>query len=168
MAPPHMTPARLEAIVAQAAALQGDLVVLLGDYAAGMRFVSGRVAPAETARILATLRAPLGTWAVLGNHDWADDPVAQERGHGPTVWHAALQEAGIPVLENQAVRLAWQGPAVLAGRARVAVGLRPAAAAVRRRRPRRDAGADACRRRAGRSCSPTSPTSLPGSRRGWR
>ena len=108
MAPPHMTPARLEAIVARAAALQGDLVVLLGDYAAGIRFVSGRVAPGETARILATLRAPLGTWAILGNHDWLDDPVAQQRRRGPTLWHAALQGAGIPVLENRAVRLSWQ------------------------------------------------------------
>ena len=116
MGPPHMTPARLEAIVARAAALQGDLVVLLGDYAPGMHYVSGRVAPVETARILATLRAPLGTWAVLGNHDWADDPAAQERGHGPTRWHAAMQEAGIPVLENRAVRLDWQGrPFWLAG-----------------------------------------------------
>ena len=116
MGPPHMTPARLEAIVARAAALEGDLVVLLGDYAPGMRYVSGRVAPVETARILAALRAPLGTWAVLGNHDWADDPAAQQRGHGPTLWHAAMQEAGIPVLENRAVRLAWQGrPFWLAG-----------------------------------------------------
>ena len=116
MAPPHMTPARLEAIVARAAALQGDLVVLLGDYAASIRFVTGRVAPSETARILATLRAPLGTWAILGNHDWLDDPVAQERRMGPTLWHVALQEAGIPVLENQAVRLTWQDqPFWLAG-----------------------------------------------------
>jgi predicted MPP superfamily phosphohydrolase len=116
MAPPHMTPARLEAIVARATALEGDLVVLLGDYAPGMRYVTGRVAPAETARILGKLRAPLGTWAVLGNHDWSDDPVAQERGHGPTLWHAAMREAGIPVLENEAARLEWQGrPFWLAG-----------------------------------------------------
>jgi predicted MPP superfamily phosphohydrolase len=108
MGPPYMTPARLEAIVARAAALRGDLVVLLGDYAAGHRFVTESVPPADTARILATLRAPLGTWAVLGNHDWWDDPAAQERRSGPTIWHAALREAGIPVLDNEAVRLSWQ------------------------------------------------------------
>ena len=117
MAPPYMTPARLEAIVARAAALQGDLVVLLGDYAGGVRRVSRRVAPGETARILATLGgAPLGIWAILGDHDWLDDPVAQERRKGPTLWHAALQEAGIAVLENEAVRLACQDrPFWLAG-----------------------------------------------------
>ena len=116
MAPPHMTPGQLEAIVARAAAAQGDLVVLLGDYAASIPLVGGQVPPSETARILATLRAPLGTWAILGNHDWFDDPRAQERRKGPTLWHTALQEAGIPVLDNQAVRLAWQNrPFWLAG-----------------------------------------------------
>jgi predicted MPP superfamily phosphohydrolase len=116
MGPPHTTPARLEAIVAQAAALRGDLVVLLGDYRASHRFVTERIAPEVTARLLRTLGAPLGAWAILGNHDWWDDAEAQRRRHGPTLWHAALGSAGIPVLDNEAVRLTWQGqPFWLAG-----------------------------------------------------
>jgi predicted MPP superfamily phosphohydrolase len=107
MGPPYMTPARLETIVARAIELRGDLLVLLGDYAAGHRFVTESVPPADTAHILAKLQAPLGTWAILGNHDWWDDPAAQERRSGPTIWHAARRVAGIPVLDIEAVRLSW-------------------------------------------------------------
>lgn len=116
MAPPFMTPKRLEAIVAEAARLAPDVIVLLGDYAAGIGYASHRVAPAETAAILSRLEAPLGVWSVMGNHDWADDPAAQRRRAGPTVWHTAFEAAGLPVLENRAVRLEWNGrPLWIAG-----------------------------------------------------
>ena len=107
MAPPFMTPRRLEGIVLETTNLKPDVVFLLGDYAASIRQVSRRVPPEETAAILRTLQAPLGVWSVMGNHDWADDREAQRRRTGPTFWHVAFEEAGIPVLENRAVRLFW-------------------------------------------------------------
>lgn len=106
MGEPYMPLSRLEEIVDRTNALRPNLIVLLGDYVAGHRFVSRPVKIADTARVCAQLRAPLGVWSILGNHDWWDDLTAQRTGRGPTIARRALEAAGIPVLENDAVRLA--------------------------------------------------------------
>ncbi len=71
-----------------------DLILLAGDYVVhgvpGGQFVS----PQESAAHLARLSAPLGVYAVLGNHDWWHD--------GPGTI-AAFQHVGIQVLEDFAV-----------------------------------------------------------------
>src|SRR5262249_29406742 len=98
-------------VVDEANAVEPDAVLLLGDYRAGhhmMRFAR-QVADAEWTAVLAGLRAPLGVHAVLGNHDWWDDPAAQANRHGPTEVGLALQAIGIPVYENAAVRLNKNG-----------------------------------------------------------
>lgn len=113
---PWMGPERIAGIVARTNALKPDLIVLLGDYSTGHRFVARPVRSAEWAPILGGLRAPLGVHAVLGNHDWWDDRAAQRRGHGPTRYHGRLADAGINVLENDAIRLTTpDGPFWLAG-----------------------------------------------------
>jgi uncharacterized protein len=92
---PHVREERIERVVAAVNARHPDLVLLLGDYIdPEVRFGSA-VAPAAVAARLAALRAPLGVVAVLGNHDWHND--------GPGM-RAALRDAGIPVLENDALR----------------------------------------------------------------
>ena len=105
MGEPYMSLSRLEAIVDRANSLSADLIVLLGDYEAGHRFVSHRVSLHDTARLLSRLHAPLGVHAILGNHDWWHDAAAQARGAGPTEAHIAFAAAGMPVLENRAVRI---------------------------------------------------------------
>ncbi|MEL6478978.1 MAG: metallophosphoesterase [Pseudomonadota bacterium] len=105
IAPPHMPLSRFERIVTRANALSPDLIVLLGDYPAGHRFTFGPVAPERIAEAMAKLSAPLGVFAILGNHDWWEDPQAQARGAGPTLWHGALHKAGIRLLENSAVAI---------------------------------------------------------------
>jgi predicted MPP superfamily phosphohydrolase len=102
---PYVGLDRLSRIVARANALNADLVVLLGDYAAGHRFISAPVRIADAAPVLAGLRAKLGVFAILGNHDWWDDRTAQKRGSGPNLYATALEAAGIPVLSNRAVRV---------------------------------------------------------------
>jgi len=55
--------------------------------------------------VLAGLKAPLGVHAILGNHDYWDDKEVQQAGRGPTVARRALEAIGIPVYENDVVRL---------------------------------------------------------------
>jgi uncharacterized protein len=91
---PHVTVEKLRDIVTSVNAARPDLIVLLGDYVihgvAGGRFVE----PEPTAAALRDLRAPLGVFAVLGNHDWWYDGARVTR---------ALEGAGIRVLEDAAV-----------------------------------------------------------------
>jgi predicted MPP superfamily phosphohydrolase len=91
---PFNGPEKLRRIVDLTQAARPDLVLLAGDYVIhgvpGGHFVS----PAALASRLGRLSAPLGVFAVLGNHDWWHDP-DETRG--------ALQGVGITVLEDQAI-----------------------------------------------------------------
>ncbi|MBY8974679.1 metallophosphoesterase [Rhodobacteraceae bacterium NNCM2] len=108
-AEPHMPLSRLERIVARANTLGGDVIVLMGDYVAGHRFVTRHIPAHDIAPVLGRLKAPLGVHAILGNHDWWEDAPAQARRAGPTAFHGAMAEAGINLLENTATRLEHQG-----------------------------------------------------------
>jgi uncharacterized protein len=103
---PYMSLSRWNRIIDLANSLEGDLNLLLGDYAAGHRLISSRVNVADTARAARQLKSPLGTYAIIGNHDWWDDLTAQKLSHGPTLGQRAFEDAGIPVLENKVARLA--------------------------------------------------------------
>jgi predicted MPP superfamily phosphohydrolase len=105
MGEPFMGLARLRKIVKRTNGLGADIIVLLGDYAAGHKFVTKPVLVADTAKELKQLSAPLGVYSVLGNHDWWDDLTAQKTGKGPIIAHRALEKEGIKVLENNAVKI---------------------------------------------------------------
>src|SRR5207249_6921659 len=79
---PWMPLERIEAIVDRTNALNADLIVLLGDYVAGLHQVTRIIPSNEWARMLAGLKAPLGVHAVMGNHDYWDDRTVQQTGHG--------------------------------------------------------------------------------------
>jgi uncharacterized protein len=93
---PNMTVEHIRRVVDDTNALAPDLVVLLGDYVADHRFVTEPVPPDVWAGEFARLAAPLGAWAILGNHDWRLDVGAVRR---------AFANVGIPCLENRAVLL---------------------------------------------------------------
>jgi uncharacterized protein len=113
---PYMPPSRIQEIVQRTNALKPDVTVLLGDFTAGHRLQTRMVPAEEWAPIYAGLKAPLGVHAVLGNHDWWDDKTAQREGKGPVFGRRALEKNGIPVYENDVVRLAKDGrPFWLAG-----------------------------------------------------
>jgi len=82
-----------------------DLIVLLGDYSAGHKFVYEAVHSDEWSTALAGLKSPLGVHAILGNHDWWDDKSVQGARAGTPYGRRALERVGIPVYENDAVRL---------------------------------------------------------------
>src|ERR1700744_1510011 len=102
---PWMTLEHIEAIVERTNALNADIIVMLGDYVAGHHHVTRYIPATEWAPVLAGLKAPLGVHAILGNHDWWEDKTVQQAGQGPTRARQALEAAGIPVYENDAVRL---------------------------------------------------------------
>lgn len=106
---PWMTADRIASICRQANALQPDVILLLGDYVSGMRLVLDQVTPELWTRALSTLQAPLGVHAVLGNHDWWEDPEVQANGGGIPFARRALEGAGIPVYSNRSVRLEKDG-----------------------------------------------------------
>lgn len=106
---PWMSERRIVSICERANALEGDVTVLLGDYASGMNLVTRYVHSSEWSKALSTLKAPLGVHAVMGNHDWWEDRTAQKNGGGETFGHRALAEVGIPVYSNRAIRLEKNG-----------------------------------------------------------
>ena len=102
---PNMSEARLAQAVDLANAQGGDLIALMGDYRATHPWQIKKVPIEVSAPILAGLKAPLGVFAVLGNHDWRDDDTAMRALKGPIRTQTVLEAAGIPVLANRAVKL---------------------------------------------------------------
>jgi predicted MPP superfamily phosphohydrolase len=92
---PHVRERRLERIAAKVRGERPDLLALLGDYVDPEVPLGRRVTPEAVASRLRDIDPPLGGVAVLGNHDWQND--------APRI-AAALRDAGITVLENDAVR----------------------------------------------------------------
>lgn len=103
---PYQPLSRLARVVRRVNALGADIVLYLGDLNASHPFVSARVPIAESAARLAALRAPLGVYTVLGNHDWWDDAAAQARRDGPCEVAEIFAAHGLPVIENDALRIA--------------------------------------------------------------
>jgi predicted MPP superfamily phosphohydrolase len=97
---PNMGLARVRQVVDAGNSLGSELIVILGDYFATHRFVTERVPHAAWASELARLKAPLGVYAILGNHDWWHDVDGVRR---------ALAAHRIPLMENDAVRLGEPG-----------------------------------------------------------
>ena len=135
---PWMGPERIRSIVETTNALGADLIVLLGDYVGGQRFVTGYVPASEWAQALAGLQAPLGVHAILGNHEWWSDRAVQRAGTGSPASRRALEDAGIPVYENDGVRLDKSGHAFWLAGLGDQLAFRPS----RRLRPNRPIGVD--------------------------
>ena len=106
---PWMPAARVREIAEVANALQPDLTVLLGDFSGGHKFVTGPVMPEQWAEALSVLKAPLGIFSVLGNHDWWHGPLPNMKPDGAEGVRRGLRQAGIRLLENDAVRLSFNG-----------------------------------------------------------
>jgi uncharacterized protein len=101
---------KLRLIVERTNQLQPEMIVILGDYMSGESSTSHRVEPEVFGTVLKELRAPLGVYSVLGNHDWwwdgrrvrhgleangikvLDDEVMEVKGRGRSVWLAGLAD----------------------------------------------------------------------------
>lgn len=103
---PFVTPEHMAYVTERVMASEPDLIVLLGDYRSSIVGTEDSLSAKQIAACFQTLRAPLGVVAILGNHDWWDDPDPNvRRGEAPTSIGLELQALGIAVLENQALRI---------------------------------------------------------------
>ena len=103
VAGPDMPPERLARIVAQVNALKPDIVLIAGDLVSEKRTATHIYTPQEVVTPLAGLHAPLGVFAVPGNHDhWFDLPGLSRE----------LRAHGIGLLANDAVQA---GPLAIGG-----------------------------------------------------
>jgi predicted MPP superfamily phosphohydrolase len=102
-AQPNMSLQRLARIVAEVNALHPDVIVLAGDFVSDPGLALKPYPIAASIAPLGALRAPLGVYAVLGNHDSWDDPAA--------IRHE-LSRRGVTVLRNSASQA---GPLAIGG-----------------------------------------------------
>ena len=91
----HITRERLQAIARRASRLKPDLLVVTGDIVHNSPAFARQAAEA-----IASIPAPYGVYACLGNHDfWA----------GPDAVEGELERAGVRVLRNRGVLLERSG-----------------------------------------------------------
>ena len=86
---------RRDRILKAAEAQKGDLIFLLGDYiAAGSLPRYGAMEEKELKHFFSSLKAPLGTYAILGNHElW----------YGRKKMSDLLESSGVRMIENKTV-----------------------------------------------------------------
>jgi predicted MPP superfamily phosphohydrolase len=93
---PYIGETKIERVVTLANAARPDLILLAGDYVIQGVIGGEHIAIETVAEKLSALSAPLGVYAVIGNHDrWENDA------HIASV----LEKAGIRVLENRAAEI---------------------------------------------------------------
>lgn len=98
---------RLQQVVDETNAAKPDLILLAGDYVIQGVIGGSFVEPAAIAPVLARLRAPLGVYAVMGNHDWWLEE--------PDELIAAFEANGLRLLDNDAIEIQGAAPFWLAG-----------------------------------------------------
>jgi predicted MPP superfamily phosphohydrolase len=97
---PHVGVDKLQQVVATINRQNPDLILIAGDFVIQDVVGGNFVEPEVIADKLKDLRARLGVFAVLGNHDWWYD--------GERV-HRAISGAGIRVLENDVAEIQQDG-----------------------------------------------------------
>jgi len=97
---PHWGLSRLHDLVLKVNSEEPDLILLGGDYLINDVWFGEHVEAEPIAVELAQLRAPLGVFAVLGNHDWWNN--------GPKV-RATFEAHGVTVLDDEVRRLQFKG-----------------------------------------------------------
>ena len=93
---PYIDEAKIDRIVAMTNAAHPDIILLTGDYVTENGLFSHHMAVERILTHLKRLRAPMGVYSVLGNHDHWEG--------GPRI-AGLFRAAGIPDLENMSLPL---------------------------------------------------------------
>jgi predicted MPP superfamily phosphohydrolase len=104
---PFFSENRVRSLVERVNALEPDLVVLGGDYV-----YKGTGYAESCFKELEALSAPLGTYGVLGNHDYGDYKKGED---GPNPVIKAMSDAGITLLRDDAVWIEKDGARIRLG-----------------------------------------------------
>lgn len=102
----------LARVVDRINAMTPDIILLPGDFLAEPKLPGRRATAAEITAQLELLRAPLGTHATLGNHDWKDCKLARQTQGARNSMADALEASTITLHMNSALDL---GPFWIAG-----------------------------------------------------
>jgi hypothetical protein len=107
---PHIPTGYLEGAIERTAAEKPDLIALTGDF-----IDRGPTHVAAAARLFRGLKAPLGVFAVLGNHDFSVHTARGVRRHPELDRRVAdaLSDEGVIVLRNRSVRVEHKGEGLL-------------------------------------------------------
>jgi predicted MPP superfamily phosphohydrolase len=97
---PQVQPPALRRLAEAVRRAQPELVLFLGDFVDDEVALGEDVTPEAAGRALEPISAPLGVFGLLGNHDWRYGGERVER---------AMRDAGIEMIENEAVRLDRSG-----------------------------------------------------------
>lgn len=93
---PHIDAAKIKLVVEKINAAKPDIILLAGDFVIDGVLGGQFMEPAEIGQLLSALHAPLGVYAVTGNHEWGMEAQAMKD---------ALDKAGIIVLSNESVQV---------------------------------------------------------------
>ncbi len=104
---PFFSENRVGSLVERVNALEPDLILLGGDYV----YLDTSYAASCFAE-LAGLQAPLGCFAVLGNHDYG---TYDDGDNGPATVVQAIEEAGITLLRDEGIWLEYNGARIRLG-----------------------------------------------------
>lgn len=97
---PYIDTKKIDRVAAMTNDAHPDLILLTGDYVIQEVVGGHHMAIEEIVAHLKTLKAPLGVYAVIGNHDrWEDERHITR----------AFEAGGIPVLENSALQFRQRG-----------------------------------------------------------
>ncbi len=99
---PHISITKIRQLVELANAQQPDLILLAGDFVIQDVIGGSFIEPATLTAELKSLKAGYGVFATLGNHDWW---------YNARRVRTAFEEAGIKVLDNEAIKLDQNGKA---------------------------------------------------------
>jgi predicted MPP superfamily phosphohydrolase len=112
---PWTTLADIAELVPRVMGIGPDRILLGGDFLAGRSLAGRRATAREIFEALGGLSAPLGTFAILGNHDWRDCALATATGGARNSVIEALAASPFRLLRNQSARIAAPQPFWLAG-----------------------------------------------------
>ena len=114
---PQMGLSRIADVVRRINELKPDIILLLGDYGVGQTIYARPVPTPDVARVLKELDAPLGKFAILGNHDyWGSSlrgwPYTEKKVNDTAQkYRDMLAAADIRLMENDVARLSIGGHA---------------------------------------------------------